>query len=155
MKKFSFCLAAAALCALLLAACSSAAPSSSAGNAALSGAPTGDISAPAGQAEPEPAPSSTASVASSFASTPAATEYGSGTWVVEATKEGDIPSLERLEFQDGELVYHYFSSSEIGKGSYGRDGSDELEYSPYYQKTAEEAMALLEEAGYTVTIQQA
>jgi hypothetical protein len=63
--------------------------------------------------------------------------------------------LERLEFQDGELVYHYFSSSEIGKGSYGRDGSDELEYSPYYQKTAEEAMALLEEAGYTVTIQQA
>ena len=153
MKKFSFCLAAAALCALLLAACSSAAPSSSAGSAALSGAPTGDISA--GQAEPEPAPSSTASVASSFASAPAATEYGSGTWVVEATKEGDIPSLERLEFQDGELVYHYFSSSEIGKGSYGRDGSDELEYSPYYQKTAEEAMALLEEAGYTVTIQQA
>ena len=115
MKKFSFCLAAAALCALLLAACSSAAPSSSAGSAALSGAPTGDISAPAGQAEPEPAPSSTASVASSFASAPAATEYGSGTWVVEATKEGDIPSLERLEFQDGELVYHYFSSSEIGK----------------------------------------
>ena len=155
MKKFSFCLAAAALCALLLAACSSAAPSSSAGSAALSGAPTGDISAPAGQAEPEPAPSSTASVASSFASAPAATEYGSGTWVVEATKEGDIPSLERLEFQDGELVYHYFSSSEIGKGSYGRDGSDELEYSPYYQKTAEEAMALLEAAGYTVTIQQA
>lgn len=36
----------------------------------------------------------------------------------------------------------------------GRDGSDELEYSPYYQKTAEEAMALLEEAGYTVAIQQ-
>lgn len=152
MKKFASCLI-TALCALLLAACSNgeAAPSGSADSSALSGAPTGDVSAPAGQAEPEPVFSSVPTSEPA----PAATEYGSGVWIVEATKDGDIPSLERLEFQDGELVYHYFSSMETGKGSYGRDGSDELEYSPYYQKTAEEAMALLEEAGYTVTIQQA
>ena len=115
------------MCALLLAACSNgeAAPSGSADSSALSGAPTGDVSAPAGQAEPEPVFSSVPTSEPA----PAATEYGSGVWIVEATKDGDIPSLERLEFQDGELVYHYFSSMETGKGSYGRDGSDELELS--------------------------
>ena len=151
MKKFASCLI-TALCALLLAACSSGetAPPGSAGSSALSGAPVGDDIAPAVQAEPAPVFSSVPTSEPALA----ATEYGSGVWIVEAKKDGDIPSLERLEFQDGELVYHYFSSMETGKGNYGRDGSDELEYSPYYQKTAEETMALLEEAGYTVAIQQ-
>lgn len=150
MKKFASCLI-TALCALLLAACSNGEPRRPRADSALFPARPPATSAPrAGQAEPEPVFSSVPTSEPA----PAATEYGSGVWIVEATKDGDIPSLERLEFQDGELVYHYFSSMETGKGSYGRDGSDELEYSPYYQKTAEEAMALLEEAGYTVAIQQ-
>lgn len=75
MKKFAFCLI-TVLCALLLTACSGgkAAPSGSAGSIALSGAPAGDVSAPAGQAETEPVFSSVPTSEPA----PAATEYGSG-----------------------------------------------------------------------------
>ena len=61
---------------------------------------------------------------------------------------------ETLQFQDGQLIFHSYSLSDYGKGGYGPNASDPLEFSPYYQKTLEEAVALLEEAGYTVTIQQ-
>ena len=79
------------------------------------------------------------------------TAYGTGTYLVEAVSG---KSIDRLEYQDGQLVYHYFSDPEMGKGSYGRDGSDELEYSPYYQKILEEAVEQLEQEGKTVSIQE-
>ena len=81
------------------------------------------------------------------------TAYGSGTYIVEGINES-THKLDRLEFQDGQLVYHLFSDPQFGKGSYGRDGSDPLEFSPYYQKTVEEVIPLLEEEDLTVTVQQ-
>lgn len=76
--------------------------------------------------------------------------YSSGSYVVEAIL--DEFGREELHFQDGKLVYHYFTRSDIGKGSYGGPDGDEIEYSPYYEKSVEEALELLKQEGYNVTV---
>ena len=62
--------------------------------------------------------------------------------------------MDRLQFQDGKLVFHSYSYPDYGKGGYGEGGSDPLEFSPYCQMTLEEAAADLEAKGRTVTISQ-
>ena len=79
--------------------------------------------------------------------------YNTGTWFVEAPG-ADPLKMDRLQFEDGVLVAHYYSDPNYGKGSYGPDSPDSVEFSPYYQKTVEEVIALLEGEGRTVTVSQ-
>lgn len=114
-----------------------------------------DAGAPAAQPEPSQAETQESAAPDPSSAVPEGgeTAYGSGTYIVEGINES-THKLDRLEFQDGQLVYHLFSDPQFGKGSYGRDGSDPLEFSPYYQKTVEEVIPLLEEEDLTVTVQQ-
>ena len=79
--------------------------------------------------------------------------YNTGTWFVEAPGTDPL-KMDRLQFEDGVLVAHYYSEPNYGKGSYGPDSPDSVEFSPYYQKTVEEVIALLEGEGRTVTVSQ-
>ena len=78
--------------------------------------------------------------------------YQTGSYMVDALGE-DQMKREQLFYEDGVLVSHYYSDPSYGKGSYGPDGSDELQYSPFYQKSIGEAISILEEQGLTVTVQ--
>ena len=163
---------AALLLCLALAGCGGggeAGPAS--GGESLSAAPAPEAEDPVGQAEtpaessaetPESQPGSPASqgeTASEPASeaapetAPKETAYGEGTWFLEAPGDDGI-TMDRLQFQDGELVFHSYSYPDYGKGGYGESGSDPLEFSPFYGMTLEEASASLESQGRTVTIAQ-
>ena len=123
--------------------------------------PVGQAEAPVGQAEaPEETPespssgnASSGSPSSEAAQEPKETAYGSGTWYLEAPGDDGV-TMDRLQFQDGKLVFHSYSYPDYGKGGYGEGGSDPLEFSPYCQMTLEEAAADLEAKGRTVTISQ-
>ena len=117
MKKFSFCLAAAALVCTAADRMQQCSAVQQRGQRRSSGAPTGDISAPAeaGRARTRPLHSFGCVL---FASAPAATEYGSsGTWVVEATKEGDIPSLNAWNSCDGDWFITISPAVKLGKAA--------------------------------------
>ena len=155
---------AALLLCLALAGCGGGeeAPQSPAsGGESRSTAPAPEAEDPVGQAEaPEETPespssgnASSGSPSSEAAQEPKETAYGSGTWYLEAPGDDGV-TMDRLQFQDGKLVFHSYSYPDYGKGGYGEGGSDPLEFSPYCQMTLEEAAADLEAKGRTVTISQ-
>ena len=150
---------AALLLCLALAGCGGgeeASQSPASGGESRSTAPAPEEEDPVGQAEaPEEtheSPSS-GSPSSEAAQEPKETAYGSGTWYLEAPGDDGV-TMDRLQFQDGKLVFHSYSYPDYGKGGYGEGGSDPLEFSPYCQMTLEEAAADLEAKGRTVTISQ-
>lgn len=155
---------AALLLCLALAGCGGgeeASQSPASGGESLSAAPAPEAEDPVGQAEaPEETPespssgnASSGSPSSEAAQEPKETAYGSGTWYLEAPGDDGV-TMDRLQFQDGKLVFHSYSYPDYGKGGYGEGGSDPLEFSPYCQMTLEEAAADLEAKGRTVTISQ-
>ena len=155
---------AALLLCLALAGCGGgeeASQSPASGGESLSAAPAPEAEDPVGQAEaPEETPespssgnASSGSSSSEAAQEPKETAYGSGTWYLEAPGDDGV-TMDRLQFQDGKLVFHSYSYPDYGKGGYGEGGSDPLEFSPYCQMTLEEAAADLEAKGRTVTISQ-
>ena len=150
---------AALLLCLALAGCGGgeeASQSPASGGESRSTAPAPEAEAPVGQAEaPEETPESpsSGSPSSEAAQEPKETAYGSGTWYLEAPGDDGV-TMDRLQFQDGKLVFHSYSYPDYGKGGYGEGGSDPLEFSPYCQMTLEEAAADLEAKGRTVTISQ-
>lgn len=155
---------AALLLCLALAGCGGgeeASQSPASGGESLSVAPAPEAEDPVGQAEaPEETPespssgnASSGSSSSEAAQEPKETAYGSGTWYLEAPGDDGV-TMDRLQFQDGKLVFHSYSYPDYGKGGYGEGGSDPLEFSPYCQMTLEEAAADLEAKGRTVTISQ-
>ena len=155
---------AALLLCLALAGCGGgeeASQSPASGGESRSTAPAPEAEDPVGQAEaPEETPespssgnASSGSLPSEAAQEPKETAYGSGTWYLEAPGDDGV-TMDRLQFQDGKLVFHSYSYPDYGKGGYGEGGSDPLEFSPYCQMTLEEAAADLEAKGRTVTISQ-
>ena len=155
---------AALLLCLALAGCGGgeeASQSPASGGESRSTAPAPEAEDPVGQAEaPEETPespssgnASSGSPSSEAAQEPKDTAYGSGTWYLEAPGDDGV-TMDRLQFQDGKLVFHSYSYPDYGKGGYGEGGSDPLEFSPYCQMTLEEAAADLEAKGRTVTISQ-
>ena len=155
---------AALLLCLALAGCGGgeeASQSPASGGESRSTAPAPEAEDPVGQAEaPEETPespssgnASSGSSSSEAAQEPKETAYGSGTWYLEAPGDDGV-TMDRLQFQDGKLVFHSYSYPDYGKGGYGEGGSDPLEFSPYCQMTLEEAAADLEAKGRTVTISQ-
>lgn len=155
---------AALLLCLALAGCGGgedASQSPASGGESRSTAPAPEAEDPVGQAEaPEETPespssedASSGSPSSEAAQAPKETAYGSGTWYLEAPGDDGV-TMDRLQFQDGKLVFHSYSYPDYGKGGYGEGGSDPLEFSPYCQMTLEEAAADLEAKGRTVTISQ-
>lgn len=155
---------AALLLCLALAGCGGgeeASQSPASGGESRSTAPAPEAEDPVGQAEaPEETPespssgnASSGSPSSEAAQEPKETAYGSGTWYLEAPGDDGV-TMDRLQFQDGKLVFHSYSYPDYGKGGYGEGGSDPLEFSPYCQMTLEEAAADLEAKGRTVTISQ-
>ena len=150
---------AALLLCLALAGCGGgeeASQNPASGGESRSTAPAPEAEAPVGQAEaPEETPESpsSGSPSSEAAQEPKETAYGSGTWYLEAPGDDGV-TMDRLQFQDGKLVFHSYSYPDYGKGGYGEGGSDPLEFSPYCQMTLEEAAADLEAKGRTVTISQ-
>ena len=155
---------AALLLCLALAGCGGgeeASQSPASGGESRSTAPAPEAEDPVGQAEaPEETPespssgnASSGSPSSEAAQEPKETAYGSGTWYLEAPGDDGV-TMDRLQFQDGKLVFHSYSYPDYGKGGYGEGCSDPLEFSPYCQMTLEEAAADLEAKGRTVTISQ-
>ncbi|HIT33509.1 MAG TPA: hypothetical protein IAC31_02625 [Candidatus Faecousia intestinigallinarum] len=92
------------------------------------------------------------------APTEAVTAYGEGTYYLTAVLNSGADGefiYDELTFVDGKLTIHFFSSSQLGKGGYGPNCSDELQFSPCFTMTVEEAIAYYEAQGCTVTVQEA